>query len=114
MKKITVIVRSLPLNTRRNAEGLRMSVGLTLRDDKVTVIFIDDGVYTATNIKPELINFAPLDKEFEALSMLKCSLFADKASMEKRGINKLLPEVKPAEREEIVKTITESDIVIPF
>lgn len=114
MKKIAVIVRNLPLNTRRNAEALRMSVGLTLREDKVTVIFMDDGVYSATHIKPELVNFAPLNKEFGALSMLKCSLFADKPSMQKREINKLIANVKPAEREEIVRTITESDIVIPF
>lgn len=114
MKKIIVIVRNLPLNTRRNAEALRMSVGLTLREDKVTVIFMDDGVYSATRIKPELINFAPLDKEFGALSMLKCAMLADKPSMEKRGIKELLPKVKLTEREEIVRTITESDIVIPF
>ena len=114
MKKISIIVRNLPLNTRRNAEALRMSVGLTLREDKVTVIFMDDGIYSATHIKPELINFAPLAREFEALSMLKCPLIADKPSMEMRGVNDLLPKVKPTEREEIVRTITESDIVIPF
>lgn len=114
MKKITVIVRNLPLNTRRNAEALRMSVGLTLRDDKVTVIFMDDGVYSATPIKPELISFAPLDKEFEALSMMKCAMLADRASMQKRKIHSLRGNVKPTEREELVRTITESDILIPF
>ncbi|MCZ7396597.1 MAG: DsrE family protein [Candidatus Methanoperedens sp.] len=114
MKKIAVIVRNLPLNTRRNAEALRMSVGLTLVGDKVTVIFMEDGVYTATHIKPEVLNFAPLDKEFGAFSMLKCTLLADKPSMEKRGISELIANVKPTEREELVNTITESDIVIPF
>jgi sulfur relay (sulfurtransferase) DsrF/TusC family protein len=114
MKRIAVIVRNLPLNTRRNAEALRMSVGLTLVGDRVTVIFMEDGVYTATHIKPELLNFAPLNKEFEALSMLKCTLLADKPSMERRGINNLIANVKPTERQEIVNTITESDIVIPF
>ncbi len=114
MKNITVIVRNLPLNTRRNAEALRMSVGLTLRDDKVTVIFMDDGIYTATPTKPELINIPTLKKEFEALSMLNCTLLADKQSMEKRGIENLLANVKPAGRDEIVRTITGSDIVIPF
>ncbi len=114
MKKITVIVRNLPLNTRRNAEALRMSVGLTLREDKVTVIFMDDGVYTAAPGKPELVNAAPPKKEFEALSMLKCPMLADKPSIEKRGIKSLLSNVAPAEREEIVRTITESDVVIPF
>ncbi len=114
MKKITVIVRHLPLNTRRNAEALRMSVGLTLREDKVTVIFMDDGIYTATPARPELINLQPLNKEFEALSLLECPLMADKPSMEKRGIKSLITNIRAAEREEIVRTITDSDIVIPF
>ncbi len=116
MKKITVIVRNLPLNTRRNAEALRMSVGLTLREDRVKVVFMDDGVYTATGLKPLLINFPSLEKEFEALSLLKCPMLADLPSIEKRGIDKniLLGNVSAAEREEIVNTITESDIVIPF
>lgn len=114
MKKIAVIVRNLPLNTRRNAEALRMSVGLTLREDKVTVIFMDDGVYTATPQRPELVNIQPPKKEFEALSMLGCAVLADKPSLEMRRIKGLLASVKPAEREEIMRTITESDIVIPF
>ncbi len=114
MKKITVIVRNLPLNTRRNAEALRMSVGLTLREDKVTVIFIDDGIYSATHINPEIINFQSLKKEFEALSMLQCSLMADRPSLEKREITNLLANVEAVEREDIVRTITYSDIVIPF
>ncbi len=91
-----------------------MSVGLTLREDKVTVIFIDDGVYSATKTKPELVNLKPLNKEFEALLMLKCPMLADRYSMQKRGILTLLANVRAIEREEIVKTITESDIVIPF
>ncbi len=114
MKKITVIVRNLPFNTRRNAEALRMSVGLTLREDKVTVIFIDDGVYTATPTKPELIHFAPLEREFGALTMLKCKLLADKPSMDKRELKELIENVNPVERDEIVRTINDSDIIIPF
>ncbi|HEY9247016.1 MAG TPA: DsrE family protein [Candidatus Methanoperedens sp.] len=114
MKKITVVVRNLPLNTRRNSEALRMSVGLTLREDEVTVIFMDDGIYNATALKPEIIGFNTMKKEFEALSMLKCSMLADKLSMKERGITDLLPIVKAAEREELVRTITASDIVIPF
>jgi sulfur relay (sulfurtransferase) DsrF/TusC family protein len=114
MKKITVIIRNLPFNTRRNAEALRMSVGLTLREDKVTVIFMDDGIYSATPTKPDRINIASLDREFEALTMLKCSLLADKPSMDKRGIKELVGNIKTADREEIVRTMNGSDIIIPF
>lgn len=114
MKKISVIVRNLPFNTRKNAEALRMSVGLTLREDKVTVIFIDDGVYTATRTKPEIINIPPPVREFEAFTMLKCRMLADKPSLEKRGIKELIENIQILEREEIVRTISESDIIIPF
>ena len=114
MKKITVVVRNLPLNTRRNAEALRMGVGLTLREDKVTVIFMDDGVYSAAPAVPELIGAPTLKKEFEALPMMKCTMLADKLSLEKREIRNLVPNVKAVERDEIVRTITGSDIVIPF
>jgi sulfur relay (sulfurtransferase) DsrF/TusC family protein len=114
MKKISVVVRNLPFNTRKNAEALRMSVGLTLREDKVTVIFIDDGVYSATPTKPESINLASLDREFGALRMLKCTLLADKPSMDKRGVKELIENIKTADREEIVRTMNESDIIIPF
>ncbi len=114
MKKIAVIVKNLPMNTQRNAEALRMSVGLTLREDKVTVIFLDDGVYSATQTKPEMIKLKPSSKEFEALSMLKCPMLADKLSMQKRSISTLVTNVRAIEREELIKKITESDIVIPF
>jgi sulfur relay (sulfurtransferase) DsrF/TusC family protein len=114
MKKITVIVRNLPLNTRRNAEALRMSVGLTLRDDKVSIIFIDDGVYSATQLKPEFIKFPNLKQEFGALSMLKCMMLADRPSLEKREVKDIQQNIKVAGRDEIVKTITEADIVITF
>lgn len=91
-----------------------MSVGLTLREDKVTVIFMDDGVYTATSVKPERINLPHMDKEFGALKMMKCELLADKPSMDKRGIKELIGNIKSAEREIIVQTMNESDIIIPF
>ncbi len=102
------------MNTRRNAEALRMSVGLTLCGDKVTVVFMDDGVYSAAPAKPELVGAPTLRKEFEALPMMKCTMIADKPSLEKRGIKNLVPNVMAAGRDEIVRTITGSDIVIPF
>jgi hypothetical protein len=35
-------------------------------------------------------------KEFEALTMMKCTMLADKPSLEKRGIKNLVPNVKAA------------------
>lgn len=114
MKTITVIVKNLPFNTRRNAEALRMSVGLTLREDKVNVIFMDDGIYSATRSNPEKIRFPSMDREFGALKMMKCTLLADRYSMEKRGIKELIENIRISDREEIIKIMNESDIIIPF
>jgi sulfur relay (sulfurtransferase) DsrF/TusC family protein len=39
---------------------------------------------------------------------------ADKPSMEKRGIKELVENIKTVDREEIIQTMNESDIIIPF
>lgn len=114
MKNITVIVRNLPLNTLRNAEALRMSVGLTLRDDKVTVLFLDDGVWNATPLDPNRIKGQSSEKEFKILNTLKCRLLADKEAAQERGISSFIDQVTPLERREIARIIADSDLVIPF
>lgn len=114
MKNIVVIIRNSPFNTIKNSEGLRMSVGLTLKDDKVTVVFMDNGVWSATELNPEVINALDTEKQFEALKMLNCEIIADAQSLEERNISKTLDFIIIKNREEISKLIAESDIVIPF
>ncbi|HID26264.1 MAG TPA: hypothetical protein EYP22_00210 [Methanosarcinales archaeon] len=114
MKNIAVIIRNSPFNTIKNSEGLRMSVGLTLKDDKVTVVFMDNGVWSATKLNPEVINAPDTEKQFSALKMLNCKIIADAQSLEERNISKTLDFITIKNREEISKLIAESDIVIPF
>ena len=42
MKHVAVVMRQSPFNTCRNAEALRMTVGLTLGDHAIAVIFRDN------------------------------------------------------------------------
>lgn len=114
MKNIVVIIRNSPFNTIKNSEGLRMSVGLTLKDDKVTVVFMDNGVWSATELNPEVINAPDTENQFSALKMLNCKIIADAQSLEERNISKTLDFITIKNREEISKLIAESDIVIPF
>lgn len=114
MRTITVIIRNLPLNTTRVSEALRMSVGLTLSDDRVQVILIDNAVYAISRLKPEIIGMNELSKHLETLPMLKGRIVADKKDLEKRGINEIPYTVELKDRKEIIKEITNSDVLIVY
>ena len=114
MKKVTVIISKSPFNTLRNSEALRMSVGLTLADNAVQVVFVGDGVYTLLDNSPETIDSPELRKHIETLKMLKHQIIAEKESLDERGINNLAYEVEIKSREGIASLITESNAVIPY
>ncbi len=114
MRKITVIIRNTPLNTSRNSEALRMSVGMTLQNENITVIFLEDGVWSASQeLDPRQINSPDTTEALETLQALKVKLLAEKKAVEKHRI-KLREGIQQASLEEIASILTESDIVIPF
>lgn len=116
-KQIIIVIRHSPFNTSRNAEGLRMSVGLTLKNDAVSVVFLGDGVYHAsTRLKPKLIVAHTSDQEFEMFNMLGCGLFADGNALERAGIaeSELRDGVKGVPASEIADMLAKADVVIPF
>ena len=55
MKKVTVVLQKSPFNTLRNSEALRMSLGLTLANNAVSVVFTQDAVYSLLPSLPENI-----------------------------------------------------------
>ena len=112
-KKTAVLIRRTPFNTIRNIEGLRMSVGATLVDDEVTVIFIDEGVRHAGKLFPEMVGAKDITKELEMLKTLKCRLIAESEAAISRDIE-LLEDVELLSSEEIAEMIAEFDVVIPW
>ena len=85
-KNILVIIRSLPFAGAKVSEALRMSVGLTIHDDPLTLFFVDDGVFALGESKPEKIDLFPVDKHIGMLSELKKEILYDVASAKKRGV----------------------------
>lgn len=68
------------------SEKLRMAVGLTLLDENsVTVLLLDDGVYTGLGIDREKSRLE-IDKHLETLSMMGAKLLASASSARKRGV----------------------------
>lgn len=113
-KTISVLLRKVPLDTVRNAEALRMSLGLTLRDDRVQVIFLEDGVYTLLNTSPEAIGAPPMARHLETLQGLDCPLVVEKESLEERGLGQILLPVEIKTRAEIAALLAQSNIVISY
>lgn len=114
MKKATVIVRKSPFNTLRNSEALRMGVGLTLRDNEVMVVFIDDGVHLLRQTSPSLIGSPEVRKHIEAIHALGHKLIAERESLEERGIESVDNRVDIRPRAEIANILAQSDAIIVY
>ena len=87
MKQVAVVIRKSPFNTCRNSEALRMSVGLTLGDHAIAVIFRDDGVYTLLATQPALIGSLEIDKHVETLQLLNVRLVAEREALTERKLS---------------------------
>lgn len=83
-----------------------MSVGLTLCDDDIRVMFIDDGVHALTDGSAE--------RHIHTLIELKKGLFAHDESMTTRKIESLHYPVRRTSSEEVVRMIEESDALIAW
>jgi len=87
-KKVAVLVRD------RQHEALRMSVGLTLEDNAVSVFVMDQKLPSDENI----------DLNVETLGDMDAKIFSNNPE------NK----VEQMTTEEIARALTEFDVVIPF
>jgi sulfur relay protein TusC/DsrF len=114
MKRVAVVLRKSPFNTCRNSEALRMTVGLTLGDNAIAVIFRDDGVYTLLPTQPTLIGSLEIDKHLETLRLLNVRLVAERESLSERHLSQLKWEVERLARHEVAQLLADSDAIICY
>ncbi len=93
-----------------------MSVGLTLGDCAVRVVFMGDGVYTLLAVSPEAIQSPPVDTHIQTLLFLKHRLIVDRDSLFSRGLTtkSLNYEVEVRPRREVAALLAESEVVITY
>lgn len=115
-KKVVVLVRRSPLNTVKNSEALRQSVGLTLAENEVTVIFLDAAAWLSTPLSPETLGQGEIKKHIDALIMLKGRVEVEQESLVDCGIDRaqVVSGVGIMPRERVISEITTADAVIPF
>ncbi len=114
MKTVTTVIRCSPFNSAIASEALRMSLGLVLGDNRVRVVFAEDGVYLLGDCSPETIEGPEVKRHIETLREFDCDLIAEQESLEARGMSETALEVKRMDRDEIARLLAESDRVAAF
>jgi sulfur relay (sulfurtransferase) DsrF/TusC family protein len=114
MKTTTVIISQSPLKTIRITEALRMSVGLTLCDEAVQVLFVGDGVYTLLDTEPAQLGMPDYSRHLETLIQLKHRLFAERESLDERALGKISDDVEIIPRNEVAKLLLATDCVVRY
>ena len=108
--KVVILINSLPFSTLNNYEALRSC--MTFFDHEVTVIWRNNGVYNALK-KVDNSLTKPFIRNFDVMDI---NLYVDDKDLEERGLEneELIPEVKRIKRNNVLKKITNSDIILSF
>jgi sulfur relay (sulfurtransferase) DsrF/TusC family protein len=114
MKRVVLVLRRTPLNHIKNLEAFRLGLGLTLSNLDVTVVMVDEGVFNAIEMKPEIVDRPQVDSFLNYYEDVGVQLLAEREALDKYGVNTLRKGVEAVERQAIVEVIRGADVVIPF
>lgn len=111
---IVIMLRRSPFSTVRNFDALRSCVGLTMGDAPLTMVFVEDGVYTVSaKGKPVLEGF-DWNKHLEMLKELEFDLVVDKESAAERGVTEFNHEPLIKSRDEIAGILKDAKAIITY
>ncbi len=110
-KNVVILLREPPHGSLHPVEGLRMSVAISSDYDPITIA-IKGAVYTFLKGSDKTI----YQMHIEFLKEIDLDIFVDKKSVEELGLSKedLIEEVEIIEHDDVLKKISEADLVIPF
>ena len=114
MKDVVVAVRSSPLTTTRVHEALRMALGMTLLNHRVTVAYIGDGAGAALSLHGELLQRPGLAESLDLFEACRIQEVVDRAALGPAQRSALRSQVRPVERSEVVALFAKADVVIPW
>ncbi len=114
IKNLLLIIRTTPFNTVSVPEAFRMSIGLTVHDNRVTILLIDDGVWNSLSIAPHIIGRPDINDSMELFSACGIKVFADEGSLKERNISECDGHVEKLSRQEALGLIAGSDVVLSF
>ena len=116
VKKITHVMRRAPHGTIYTYEGLEMILVMAAFEQDISVVFIDDGVYSIVKGQETdeigIKGFANTYRALDGYDVEK--LYVDQTSMEERGLTEddFLVDVEVLSSEDIGKMMNEQDVII--
>lgn len=117
IKKMMCVMNKAPHGTIYSYEGLEMVLIMATYDQDITMLFIDDGVYTLKkDQKTDAIGIKGFANTFPALDGYDVEkLYVEKESLEARGltVDDLIVGVEVFDSAEIAKIMAEQDVVVP-
>lgn len=114
MKRVVLVLRKTPLNHIKNLEAFRLGLGLTLSHLEVTVALVDEGVFNAIEMKPEIVDRPQVESFLSFYEDVGIHVLAEREALERHGVTALRKGVEAVERAAIVEAIRRADVVIPF
>ena len=107
MAVVTTLIRSGAFRSKRTAEAMRMTVGQTLADHDVRLIFAEEAVFALLAAERNEETAQPL----ETLRMLGRPIYAEAESLAERGVASLPAGVERIGRLEAARMLAESGAV---
>ncbi len=110
------LLRQSPYGSTLAREALDMALATAAFDQKVQLVFLNDGVYQLTNQQQaELKQRKNISKTLSALALYDVNdVYVDKDSLEERGLKpeQLFSDAMPVDHEKINQLIQQADAVM--
>jgi sulfur relay (sulfurtransferase) DsrF/TusC family protein len=114
VKKVLVIVQDSPFNTLRSSEGFRMTMGLSLSDNEVSLLLMGDGVFNLLPLRAEVIGQPSIQTYLEYFPKVRVQLYVEAEALAEREISSLPPGTRLLPHREALGLISAAEVVIPF
>jgi len=111
---ISFVLRHSPFSSARIFDALRSCVGLTMGDNPLKMIFIEDGVYAMSPKMKNVMEGFDWTKHLDMLQELEFDLIVDKKSADERGVTEVTNDAKMMSREEIADILKDGKAVISY
>ena len=107
-------VRSNPLTTGRVHEALRMALGMTLSNHRVTVAYTGDGAYAALPLNGDLLQRPGLGESLELVEACQIREVVEQEALAPAHRALVRTRVEPLDREALVGLLAASQVVIAW
>ncbi len=91
-----------------------MSLGLTLSDHKVTVLYAEEGAYGALDLKPEQIAQPGIRQSLDLFEGMKVRQCVERNALDAWAMPFLRRGVEPIDRQGALDLIRKADVVLSY